>query len=223
MPATCPELTWWSCTWRGWWRTARPAHCGPTDGSRSDPQWRLSWRAAGTPQPAEWPGELPLHGLHWRGSQRSSPSYLWGKNIWLYVLLYYRVLQYFEIPDDHNSCFKVTLTDITAVQRRSRPLRRSGVAHLVVDNQVDAATHSVVGEVWQGQSFRYNPLASEGAVTMDLRTGELLSENSGFFHAISLAFLEFVRNHPWNTKLWTSTVCTDSLHEFANLWVPLLY
>lgn len=92
----------------------------------------------------------------------------------------------------------MTLTDIAAVQRRSRPLRRSGVAHLVVDNQVDAATHSVVGEVGQGQSFRDNPLASEGAVTMDLRKGELLSENSGFFfHVISLAFFwEFVRNHP---------------------------
>lgn len=86
----------------------------------------------------------------------------------------------------------MTLTDIAAVQRRSRPLRRSGVAHLVVDNQVDAATHSVVGEVGQGQSFRYNPLASEGAVTMDLRKGQLLSENSGFFSSCNITCFFFL-------------------------------
>lgn len=40
-----------------------------------------------------------------------------------------------------------SLTDIAAVERGSPPLRGSGITHLVVHNEMDASTDSVVGEL----------------------------------------------------------------------------
>lgn len=42
---------------------------------------------------------------------------------------------------------KISLTDITTVQRGSPSLGWSGVTHLIVHNEVDAPTDSVVREV----------------------------------------------------------------------------
>lgn len=65
-------------------------------------------------------------------------------------------------------CLRVSLTDITTIQRRSRSLWRSSVTHLVVHDEVDAPTHSVVRKVWEGQGFWNDPLTSERAIAMDL-------------------------------------------------------
>lgn len=63
----------------------------------------------------------------------------------------------------------VSPTNVAAVQRRSAPLGRGGVAHLVVDDEVDAASHSEVREVGERQRLGHDALAWEGAITMDLR------------------------------------------------------
>lgn len=60
------------------------------------------------------------------------------------------------------------MTDITAVERGSPPLRWSGITHLVVHNEVDTSTDSVVREFRKGQSFRHNSLTSKRAITVDL-------------------------------------------------------
>lgn len=43
---------------------------------------------------------------------------------------------------------------------------------MVVHNEVNAPTDSVVREVGKGQSFRNNPLASERAITVNLQRRE---------------------------------------------------
>ncbi len=59
-------------------------------------------------------------------------------------------------------------TDITTVQRWSAPLWGSGVAHLIVHDEVDASTYSKMGEICQGEGLRYYALAWKRSIAMNL-------------------------------------------------------
>lgn len=70
------NCTWWFCTWLGWWRRARPAHCGPTVCSITNQQSHPSGTGAGIQRPAVWHGPPPLGYLHWHEWRHSPQSSL---------------------------------------------------------------------------------------------------------------------------------------------------
>ena len=80
------------------------------------------------------------------------------------------------LPQPHE-VLPVLPTDVTAVQGRPSSLRRSGVAQLVIDNQMDAPTNSEMWEIRECKCFRNDPLATERSITVNLDHGGEKKDN----------------------------------------------
>ena len=57
--------------------------------------------------------------------------------------------------------------DITAIQRRTCELWRSGKANLVVDDQVNGSTNAITIDVAHAETFGNNSLTSKSSITVN--------------------------------------------------------